>query len=106
MKYVEPGEITDSIFGTNYKFGYYDEDCIEIFFYDKSSDKIEELLKDFSYDDIIIPQFKNIIEKLNLETNSIILLYDYTYEGLVLEDKSDDHYFKFIGVATYESYED
>ena len=103
MEYTEDGDSISSKFGVNFGFGYYDEDHIEIMFYKEPKIHIEEILQDFSYSEIIIPKFKNLIEKENVENciNSVILLYDFQYDAEKVKDTYEGLEFIFIGAVPY-----
>ncbi|MBO1581391.1 immunity 22 family protein [Bacillus sp. XF8] len=103
MEYTEDGDIIHSKFGVNFDFGYYDEDNMEVNFYEKPKTNIEDILRNFSYSEIIIPNFKDLIEKENVEEsiNSVILLYDFQYDAEKVKDTYEDLEFIFIGAAPY-----
>ncbi|SFI69748.1 MULTISPECIES: immunity 22 family protein [unclassified Bacillus (in: firmicutes)] len=103
VEYTEDGDIIHSKFGVNFGFGYYDEDNMEVNFYEKPNTKIEDILKDSSYSEIIIPKFKDLMKKENIEydINSVILLYDFQYDAEKEKDTSEDLEFIFIGAVPY-----
>ncbi|ENQ3105336.1 Immunity protein 22 [Bacillus sp. 491mf] len=102
-EYTEDGDSIDSKFGVNFGFGYYDEDNIEIMFYEEPKIHIEEILQDFSYSEIIIPRFKDLMKKVNVgdSTNSVILLYDFRYDAERVKDTYEDLEFIFVGAVSY-----
>lgn len=102
-EYTEDGDSIDSKFGVNFGFGYYDEDQIEIMFYEEPKIHIEEILQDFSYSEIIIPKYKELMKIENLEygNNSVILLYDFHYDAEKVKDKYEGLEFIFIGAVPY-----
>ncbi|MEI4802845.1 immunity 22 family protein [Bacillus sp. FJAT-51639] len=104
VEYTEDGDIIHSKFGVNFGFGYYAEDNIEVNFYEKPNTKIEDILKDFSYSEIIIPKFKDLMKKENIEydINSVILLYDFQYDAEKVKDIYEDLEFIFIGAVPYD----
>jgi len=85
------------------KFVYYDEDNIEICFYEDPKNKAEDILKDFSYSELIIPKIKELINADNLvySINSVIVLYDFKYNEAKSEDESENIEIKFIGNVLY-----
>ena len=103
MEYTEDGDSIDSKFGVNFGFGYYDEDQIEIMFYEEPKIYIEEILLDFSYSEVIIPRFKDLMKKVNVEDrmNSAIVLYDFQYDAEKVEDTYEGLEFIFIGAVPY-----
>ncbi|MGH1141659.1 immunity 22 family protein [Bacillus pseudomycoides] len=103
IEYTEDGDSIDSKFGVNFGFGYYDEDQIEIMFYEEPKIHIEEILLDFSYSEVIIPIFKDLMKKVNVEDrmNSAIVLYDFQYDAEKVEDTYEGLEFIFIGAVPY-----
>lgn len=103
MEYTEDGDGIDSKFGVNFGFGNYDEDNIEIMFYEEPKIHIEEILQDFSYSEIIIPRFKDLMKKVNVgdSMNSVILLYDFRYDAERVKDTYEDLEFIFVGAVSY-----
>ncbi|MCX2824551.1 immunity 22 family protein [Bacillus pseudomycoides] len=103
IEYTEDGDSIDSKFGVNFGFGYYDEDQIEIMFYEEPKIHIEEILLDFSYSEVIIPRFKDLMKKVNVEDrmNSAIVLYDFQYDAEKVEDTYEGLEFIFIGAVPY-----
>lgn len=102
-EYTEDGDGIDSKFGVNFGFGYYDEDNIEIMFYEEPKIHIEEILQGFSYSEIIIPRFKDLMKKVNVgdSMNSVILLYDFRYDAERVKDTYEDLEFIFVGAVSY-----
>ncbi|EOL45078.1 MULTISPECIES: immunity 22 family protein [Enterococcus] len=100
VSYTEEGDSIPSQFEKDYKLGYYDRDLIERDWIPVKNKNIRELLEGFSYDEQLIPQFKN------QETiyNSILLVYNYSYNKE--EDKrisivNQNYQINFVGVASY-----
>lgn len=89
IEYTEDGDSIDSKFGTNFEFGYYDEDNIEICFYEEPKNNIDDILNDFSYSEVIIPNIKELVNGDNLAywINSVIVLYDFQYDEAKVELK-------------------
>jgi hypothetical protein len=102
--YTKDGDAIDSKFGTNFEFGYYDEDNIEICFNEDPQNNIEDILSDFSYSEQFIPRIKELInsESLSHDINSVIVLYNFKYSEVKSEDKSKNIEMKFIGTVPYE----
>ncbi|MGF9859554.1 immunity 22 family protein [Priestia endophytica] len=102
--YTKDGDTIDSKFGTNFEFGYYDEDNIEICFNEDPQNNIEDILSDFSYSEQFIPRIKELInsESLSHDINSVIVLYNFKYSEVKSEDKSKNIEMKFIGTVPYE----
>ena len=104
IEYTEDGDAIDSKFGINFEFGYYDEDNIEICFYEDLKSNIGDILNDFSYSERFIPKIKELIKGDSLPSgiNSVIVLYDFKYNEAKSEDKSKSIEMKFIGAVPYE----
>lgn len=104
IEYTVDGESIHSKFGTGFKFGYYDEDNIEICFYEDNKRNVEHILSDFSYSELIIPKIKKLINEDSL-TNSInfaIVLYDFKYNEVKSEDIYEGLEVRFIGTMPYK----
>src|SRR5690625_925020 len=82
VKYNEDGDSIPSLFEKDFTLGYYDRDLTEKDWIPEKENDIEKLLVDFSYDEQLIKQFKEI--KLVSKYNTIILIYNYKYDK---EDK-------------------
>ncbi|KWW21740.1 hypothetical protein AS888_04330 [Peribacillus simplex] len=104
IKYTEDGDSIDSKFGTNFEFGYYDEDNIEICFYEKPKNNIDDILNDFSYSEVIIPNIKELVNGDNLTywINSVIVLYDFQYDEAKSGGGTENIEIKFIGIVPYK----
>ena len=102
IKYNEDGDSIPSLFEKKFTLGYYDRDLTEKDWILEKENDIEKLLVDFSYDEQLIKQFKEI--KLVSKYNTIILIYNYKYDK---EDKIiytiDKNCYKldYIGTAKY-----
>jgi hypothetical protein len=89
--YTEDGDLLSSEFEKDFNIDYYNEDFREVEYYDEPSNDLRVLLEGFSYDEEIIPKFIELCgERLNQEANSVILLYDFQYNGNVNEKISLD----------------
>lgn len=104
IEYTEDGDSIDSKFGTNFEFGYYDEDNIEICFCEDPQKNIDDILNDFSYSEVIIPNIKELLNGDNLAywINSVILLYDFQYDEAKSGDETENIEIKFIGTVPYK----
>lgn len=97
--YTEDGDLLPSEFEKDFNIDYYNEDFREVEFYDEPSDDLRVLLEGFSYDEEIIPKFIELCgERLNQEVNSVILLYNFQYNGHVNEKNQ----FRFLGTVQYK----
>ncbi|QPA30749.1 immunity 22 family protein [Thermaerobacillus caldiproteolyticus] len=97
--YTEDGDLLPSEFEKDFNIDYYNEDFREVEFYDEPSNVLRFLLEGFSYDEEIIPKFIELCgERLNQEANSVILLYDFQYNGNV----NGKNQFRFLGAVQYK----
>ncbi|KZN97787.1 MAG: hypothetical protein C6W58_15195 [Bacillaceae bacterium] len=97
--YTEDGDLLPSEFEKDFNIDYYNEDFREVEFYDEPSNDLRVLLEGFSYDEEIIPKFIELCgERLNQEANSVILLYNFQYNGNVNEKNQ----FRFLGTVQYK----
>jgi hypothetical protein len=104
IEYTEDGDSIDSKFGINFEFGNYDEDNIEICFYEEPKNNIDDILNDFSYSEVIIPNIKELVNGDNLVywINSVIVLYDFQYDEAKSGDGTENIEIKFIGTVPYK----
>lgn len=104
IEYTEDGDSIDSKFGTNFEFGYYDEDNIEICFYEDPKNNIDDILKDFSYSEVIIPDIKKLVKGDNIAywINSVIVLYDFQYNEKRVGNETENIEIKYIGTVPYK----
>ena len=99
ISFDEDGNIIKSLFQEIYGIESYDLDSIETDWIEEGCAGIESLLAGFSYDDEIIPKFKELIGKRELSKyNSIVLLYYFEYDT---DEQSADE-FEFIGCVDYQ----
>lgn len=97
--YTEDGDLLPSEFEKDFNIDYYNEDFREVEFYDEPSNDLRVLLEGFSYDEEIIPKFIELCgERLNQEVNSVILLYNFQYNGHINEKNQ----FRFLGTVQYK----
>jgi len=95
-------EIHTSKFGENFKISYYDEDFIESKYCKFISKELKALLVGHSYDDIIISRFLNLCGgELLEESNAIILLYNFQYDGKVKKFDDGKIRFEYLGSVQY-----
>ncbi|MBC1984270.1 hypothetical protein HCA70_09840 [Listeria booriae] len=99
IKYTADGDSIASLFEKDFSLGYYDRDLVEKFWSGDSSDDITILLEDFSYDDQLIEQFKDV--QIDEPYNAVILIYDYKYDGKIKISNYKNDKLNFIGSARY-----
>lgn len=102
-RYTEDGDSMPSDFMKDFNIDYYDEDFQEMDCFEKSVDKLEEALKGCSYDDKVIPRFLELCgEALSEEVNAMLLIYNFEYDGSVVERRNAGIELKYLGSVIYE----
>lgn len=96
--YTDDGDSIDSNFEKDFHLGFYDRDLIEFDWIENKEVELSVLLEVFSYDNQIIHQFL----ETGREYNTIILIYDYSYDKRILRKETDDFFLELIGTASYE----
>ncbi|AQY50656.1 hypothetical protein PWEIH_03446 [Listeria weihenstephanensis FSL R9-0317] len=99
IKYTEDGDSAPSLFEKDFALGYYDRDLVEKFWSDDNSEDIEILLEDFSYDNQLIDHFRSVT--IDEPYNTVMLIYDYKYEGKTKISDYKSNKIRFIGTVTY-----
>ncbi|WNF34865.1 immunity 22 family protein [Aeribacillus composti] len=95
----EDGDLLPSEFEKDFNIDYYNEDFRKVEFYDEPSNDCRVLLEGFSYDEEIIPKFIEFCgDCLNQEANSVLLLYNFQYNGNI----NEKHQFRFLGAVQYK----
>jgi len=102
VQYSEDGDFEGSRFSNYFKIARYEDDFREAENLGESSVDIEALLSGFSYDDQIIKNFKRILPKLDTRCNTVILLYNFSYDGELNEFRDGSNCLRFVGVVDYE----
>ena len=88
VEYDEDGNITPSKFQEEFSIEKYDLDATEIDWISDMCADVDTLLEGFSNDFEIIPQFKELLLNKNImQYNSIILFYNFEYQGTYLTSK-------------------
>ena len=104
VNYSEDGDFVPSKFAQCFSITRYDDATREAEFYEKPQESIEGLLEGFSYDDCIIPKYKEFpIERELTEYNCVILLYNYVYDNVMKNSNERESYFEFVGSVDYMS---
>ncbi|ATP40039.1 hypothetical protein CSE16_08250 [Solibacillus sp. R5-41] len=100
IPYNEDGDAIPSNFEKDFHIEHYDEDFIEVEFFDENVKNLSRLLDGCSYDDVVIPNFININgESLTYSVNCMILLYNFQYST---KGQSDLKYVKYLGNVRYK----
>lgn len=103
VSYSEDGDFEGSAFSRAFNIGFYDEDFREAEVLEGSYDSIDALLSGFSYEDIIIPRFSNLIGSLTKKFNTVVLLYNYKYDGSVIQLQDQSLNLLFFGSVSYKN---
>ncbi|ACD23974.1 hypothetical protein FDE76_07470 [Clostridium botulinum] len=102
IKYTDDGDSILSQFKENFRIQHYDIDFSEIDWIEEGLKDFQELLQGFSSDYDIIPKFnEKYNDKLNKEYNSIVLLYDFHYDGICNHIEYSGNEIDFIGCVSY-----
>lgn len=87
-----------------YDFGLsFDEDFREAEVLDYDTKDLEELFDGFSCCDSFLERIKELDMSHLHECNTAIVLYDFKYEGGILEAEHEDIYLRFFGYVTYDN---
>ncbi|NFG22865.1 hypothetical protein FDF11_06910 [Clostridium botulinum] len=102
IKYTDAGNSIASKFKKNFRIQYYNIDFSETDWIEQGLKDFQELLQGFSSDYDIIPKFnEKYNDKLNKEYNSIVLLYDFQYDGICNHVEYNGNEIDFIGYVSY-----
>ncbi|MGE7593543.1 immunity 22 family protein [Peribacillus frigoritolerans] len=102
ISYTEDVYFIPSIFARSFGIDRYDDAVREADFYDEADNLLSRLLKGFSYDDEIIPEFSSLCgEQLPSEYNVVILLYNFKYEGIKKKTTINKSDLEFLGAVEY-----
>ena len=88
-----------------YDFGLsFDEDYREANVLDCDIKNLEELFDGFSYCDLFLSKIKELEENCHWsEYNTAIVLYDFKYEGDILEVEHENIHLYFLGYLKYDN---
>jgi len=90
-------------FCNDFLIDFFDEDFMESFMEELPSNDLLDLLVGCSYDDVIIPKYKELMMKgFNLKANAAILLFNFKYHEKVLENTNNNNCIKYIGTVKYK----
>ncbi|OAA94000.1 immunity 22 family protein [Clostridium coskatii] len=104
VNYSNFGDYLNSKFEKNFNVECFDEELKEINFIERDSDLFSDIMKDQSFSQNIISDYnKKFSDKLDRKYNSIILLYNFNYDGSIGEDQDNSVYVKFIGSFKYRT---
>lgn len=102
VSYSDDGDFEGCQFSIAYKVGFFDESCMEVEYVSTPSRNLNDLLKGFSYDEVVIPRFKQALGELTSEYNSVVLLYNVSYAGELSEWHTESGDLKFCAVVSYK----
>lgn len=99
IAYTDDGDSIDSQFEEDFGIEYYDRDLVEKDWMDGYEKDLAVLLEGFSYDNQIIHQFRQSEKTYN----TIILIYNYKYDGEIVKRVGENYEIELIGFAEYDS---
>lgn len=103
--YTDEGEWLPSSFLTDFNINIddFDEDFIEKICHENNINTLKELICGCSYEDVVIGKFVNMIgNKLPKETNSAILLYNFSYDNKQKINNKEIG-FRYMGTVQYDT---
>jgi hypothetical protein len=99
--YSEDGDFIPSPFARDFGIGYHDEDFREAQHYENPSRFVRVLLRGYSYDNVIIPKFIQLLgELLPEEVNAIVLLYNFKHDASVETNAGGAVRLRYMGAVT------
>jgi len=102
-RYSEAGGRIPPPFAEDFGLERFDDDVREAEILEQGSRSLTELLADFSYDDVIIPNFVATVgDTLPRSAETVVLLYDYQHTGRVTTEAQRAVSLRFVGVVPYE----
>ena len=100
--YTEEGNFVDSKFQRDFHIDCFDEDLKEMNYLEQSTNLFSLIVSNHSFCESIISNYiKEWDDELDIEYNSIILLYDFDYMGGIKEGNHKGLIIKFIGAIDY-----
>ncbi|WP_053362292.1 immunity 22 family protein [Bacillus sp. FJAT-27251] len=102
IKFTEDGDALLSSFEKAFSIEYYDIDFREAVLFKQPPAAFQEILKGFSYDEIIFPRFAGQYAKgLPHSYNAVVLLYNFEYDGGSAPAKGGANQLGYIGAVFY-----
>lgn len=103
VSYSDEGNFIPSIFAKHFEVRRYDDAVREAEYYEEASNDLNQLLEGFSYDDEIAPKFNTLVqEELPNDINAVILLYNFKYNGEIVEATILSNYLRYLGSVEYQ----
>ena len=85
-----------------YDFGMsFDEDFREAAVREDCTENLEELLAGFSYSESFLEEIKNVVKKRIPKCNAAVVLYNFKYDGGIINAEHEDVSLQFVGYAKY-----
>jgi len=104
VNYSNFGDYLNSKFEKDFNVHCFDEELKEINFIGRDSDSFSDIMRDQSFSqNVVLDYSKNFSDKLDRKYNSIILLYNFNYDGSIKEAQDNNVYVKFIGSFKYRT---
>lgn len=102
-RYTKDGDSIDAQFEKDFQIDYYDEDFREINLLEAPQNSFANILQEHSYYKSIVTNYTKLYgDNLDMQYNSIILLYNFKYNSVVQEKKNSKRYIRFIGSVEYD----
>ena len=102
--YNDDGDAVSSMFSNDFQINIddFDEDFIECIFSKNKTQSLIKIIKNCSYEDTILLEYKKIMRDIFSEKiNVAVLLYNFQYNGQIVAINRNHHYFNFIGAVRY-----
>ncbi|MEQ8675601.1 MAG: immunity 22 family protein [Aggregatilineales bacterium] len=101
--FTEDGDAIHPKFVKDFDTAKFDEDLREAEVIHPPTKLIREALRGFSYDDVVVPRFVQLVgETFDTTVDAVVLLYDFNYDGHIPSVSTPDVKLKFIGVVSYQ----
>ncbi len=101
--YSEDGDFIPSPFAKDFGIGYYDDDFREAQYYQNPSRSVRDLLRGYSYNNMIIPKFVQLLgELLPEEVNAVVLLYNFKHDNGVVANAGETVRLRYVGTVSFE----
>jgi len=102
FRYTEDGDAIIPPFASDSGIEWFDDDFREAEVFSESSRSLRTLLKGFSSDDVISSGFIQLGgDLLDDACNTVVLLYNFEYDGAVTSLAAEGVRLRFIGVVSY-----
>jgi len=100
--YSEDGDYVLSSFERAFNMHHYDEDSIEMEYYEHELTDVREISADFSYYESIAQGFSSLPTSTHIVSfNSVVLIYNFTYDESQRHFTDGVNQFEYIGAVEY-----